>query len=88
METTQEELAVWLADGRPVRVVWRGERYRVDDQPTPLAEAMVWWDPAITHPQAPEGWRFQARSEADGIARVFDVRQNPDGRWEALRVYE
>ena len=53
-----------------------------------LAEALIWWHPAITHPIPPEGWRFLAVSETTGIARVFDIQQHEGGRWELLRAYE
>ena len=89
MQKAMEEIAVWTVDeGRPVRVVWRGERYRVNDRPTLLAEALIWWHPAVTHPIPPEGWRFQAVSESTGIARVFDIQEQANGRWDLLRVYD
>ena len=90
MHTTREKVAVWLIDGTPVRLVWEGRRYRVNDMPTRLGGPLdLWWHPAITHPpEAWDGWRFQAVDE-DGRAYMFEV-QNVEsrGEWELLRVYE
>ena len=63
-----EQVALWLTDGRPDRMVWRGERWRVADAPARL----------IGDPGA--GWRFRARSEASGRLREFEARTE-GGHW-------
>lgn len=83
--THTDEVAVWFANGVPARLVWRGERFRVNDRPTRLEDELG-WHPAITHPPSVVGWRFQARGEA-GRSLVFDVQQTARG-WVLLRTYE
>ena len=80
-----EEIAVWFVDGVPARIVWRGDRFRVNDRPTRLADELG-LHPAITHPPEIYGWRFQARS-VTGQSMVFDVRETSRG-WVLLRAYE
>lgn len=90
MQHTREKVALWLVDGTPVRLVWEGRRYRVNDTPTRLGDPLdVWWHPAITHPLEPfDGWRFQAVDEG-GRALMFEVQHVENrGEWELLRVYE
>jgi hypothetical protein len=85
-----EEIAVWFAGGVPVRLVWGGVRYRVNDVPTPLTPADIWWPPLITHPPLADwrGWRFQAVDDA-GAAAVFDIREVAvERRWKLVRVYD
>lgn len=88
MQHTRERIALWLDDGRPVRLVWEGRRYTVNDTPTRLGDpAETWWPAEIMHaPPGFIGWRFQARDRG-GDVRMFEVRQ-VDGEWELLRVYE
>ena len=78
-------ISVWLANGVPARLVWQRRRFRVNDTPTRISAADIWWHPAMTHPPADDwlGWRFQAVDDA-GLAGVFDVRQLNDGRWTLL----
>ena len=89
-----DEIAVWFAGGAPVRLVWRGVRYRVNDVPTALSPADIWWPPQITHPPMADwrGWRFQAVDD-EGIATVFDIREVDlqsslaARRWEIVAVH-
>ncbi|WP_416444532.1 hypothetical protein AB3K78_14920 [Leucobacter sp. HNU] len=60
----EEQIALWLADGRPDRLVWRSERWRVVDAPARLPE------------NAGAGWRFRARSETSGALREFEARSD------------
>jgi hypothetical protein len=72
MTRVREPIALRLDEsGRPRRLVWGGHRYRVSDQPTPLADYI---DERITHPvvSPPFGWRFQGTDEEKNT-RVFDV---------------
>ncbi|MFF1876277.1 hypothetical protein [Leifsonia sp. NPDC058230] len=79
-------VSVWTERGRPTRIVWRGARYVVTDNPTPLTKPAI--HDAITHPLLRvEGWRFQGASVSDGDVRMFDVRELADGRWELLATY-
>lgn len=88
IHTAHAPVALWLdTAGRPERLVWLGERWRVNDSPTPLEDLA--YHPAITHPPArasQPGWRFQAVAES-GEVRVFDVRLDR-GEWVILRVFE
>ncbi|TPW78056.1 hypothetical protein [Schumannella soli] len=84
-----ESAAVWFANERPVRIVWHGRRYRVNDTPTRLEPGDV-WHPAMTHPieRRWSGWRFQA-VDADGNAPVFDLRPGAAaGEWIVLAVHD
>lgn len=80
-----DTVTVWLDDfGRPTRLVWRGDRYRVTDTPT-LREDLVL---GIMHPPRIDGWRFQGTRD-DGQSRVFDVRHDEARQeWELLAVYD
>ncbi|MCI0156810.1 hypothetical protein KNO15_08885 [Leifsonia shinshuensis] len=83
---TPEVVSVWTENGRPIRLVWRGNRYLVTDTPTPLHESFD--HDASTHPaQRIVGWRFQGRSLDDGATRVFDAHQTACTRWVLTGVY-
>ena len=86
------EAAVWFSNEVPVRLVYQGVRYRVNDAPTPLSAADIMelvWHPAITHPPKEwHGWRFQAADER-GRSRVFDIRHFETApHWIVLKVYD
>ena len=90
MQHTKEKVAVWLASGIPVRLVWNGRRYRVNDRPTRHGGPLdYWWHPVITHlPEPFDGWRFQAVDEA-GQALMFEVRLIAGSdQWELITVYD
>jgi hypothetical protein len=72
---------IWLANGIPARMVWRGERWRVTDTPTE-PEGFYW----STHLPPAVSWRFQGTNAA-GDTHVFDVVQGPEG-WSVARVYD
>jgi hypothetical protein len=82
---TNEEIAVWVEDGVPRRLVHRGRRFEVSDTPTRLAEPDI---PFITHPPAmPRAWRFQG-TDSSGVALIFDVRHDvATDRWILIHVY-
>lgn len=78
---TGDPVTVWLEDELPARMVYKQERWRVIDTPTPLMSEPDWLPPAITHaPMMRVGWRFTARSEESGYAEVFDI-QKDDATW-------
>jgi hypothetical protein len=86
------EVMVWSVNGVPARLIWEGQRYRVNDTPTPLDAEDIFeltWHPAMTHPlPAWRGWRFQAINDARET-KVFDVREGSDGGpWRILRTYD
>jgi hypothetical protein len=67
----------------PVRMLWRGERWRVTDRPTE-PEGLYW----TTHPPEFAAWRFQA-TDLHGTSRVFDlVRHHGDHHWMVVHVYD
>lgn len=87
---------VWAdPEGRPMRLVWAGRRWRVSDQPTVITEPVSWWrrldpDARSLHlaPRTCTGWRFQATSD-DGRTCVLDVRDDGDpARWFVVKVYD
>lgn len=93
MTRVDESVAVWVSEeGIPERIVWRAQRFRVSDTPTPLPRSFppldAVFDPAITHlPEPRESWRFQGTSD-DGETYVFDVSRAPwEQRWRLLRTY-
>lgn len=95
-DSTLEPAVVWAdADGRPVRLVWQGVRWRVSDRPTIIAEPVPWWSRLDPEGRALElaplsctGWRFQATAH-DGRSCVFDVRDDGDSsRWLVVKVYD
>lgn len=85
----EEAAEVDIADDRPVAMRWREAHWRVIDTPTPLQEEPDWMmHPLITHP--PEGWRmgwrFTARSDADGAVCTIDAVRTLTG-WELRNVW-
>ncbi|MFD1713202.1 hypothetical protein ACFSBZ_01850 [Amnibacterium flavum] len=85
--TIAADVAVWLVDGVPARLVWNGVRYRVSDSPTPLTEEA--WAPELTHAaRRVVGWRFQGTTSG-GHALIFDVIEVDAGTgWRLVHVYE
>lgn len=77
-----DQIAVWLANNIPSRIVFRGVRYRVTDTPTRLEDDLG----AMTHPLPITGWRFQG-TDPGGQSRMFDVRRKGDS-WLLIRVYD
>jgi hypothetical protein len=77
-------VTVWTNDsGIPERLVWRGTRFRVSDQPTPLEPEFN----LMTHPIILDGWRFQGTAD-DGSSRVFDVLFSTSRQeWRLVRTY-
>ncbi len=73
---TREDVQVWSAAGVPVRLVWRGERFRVVDEPTRHDGGLLF-----------DAWRFVARSDIDHRTVVMDVEQ-VDGQWSLVATYE
>ena len=87
--STVTTAAVRFEAGVPAGVFWRESRWRVLDIPTRLGltEAAL-HSPWITHPPEPwTGWRFTARSDADGTTYVFAIKKTGAEEFEVLRVY-
>lgn len=79
------EVAVWLVNGVPARLVWDRVRYRVTDTPTPLTEDE--WCPALTHAaRRVIGWRFQGTTSG-GRSLMFEIVESGSA-WQAVRVYD
>ena len=76
------QIAVWMANDAPARIVYRGVRYRVTDIPTRLEDEAVFF---VTHPIPVVGWRFQA-TDSQGRSLMFDIRPDGDG-WALLRTF-
>ena len=87
--STETRTEVSFDAGIPAGIWWRETRWRVLDDPTRLGTSeAVLYSSWITHPPEPwSGWRFTARSEADGDVLVFDVKEFAPGEFEVLRVY-
>ena len=89
LSTRDEPVSVWL-DGTdlPTRLVHRGSRYRVVDQPTALPRTPE-WPSGISHPptdvRLSPGWRVTGRTD-DGTLLVFDLRLAPNG-WTVEATY-
>lgn len=85
---TETPVAVRFERWTPSALEWAGETWHVIDQPTPLMGEVEWLHPLITHP--PErriGWRFTARPETGGEARIFDVLAREHG-WRLCCVWD
>ncbi|AYG05548.1 hypothetical protein [Gryllotalpicola protaetiae] len=80
-----ENATVWTVDELPVRMVWRGHRWRVTDTPTPLLGEV--YHELLTHPALSRvGWRFQVTDEAEET-HVVDAEQAGDA-WAVVAVYD
>jgi hypothetical protein len=80
-----DPVTLWNAAGVPVRLIWKGQRYRVSDRPTPIRESVD--VPALTHPlERLVGYRMQITGE-DGNSVVVDVHLRPAGA-ELVAVYD
>lgn len=80
MSITLEAVTIWEQGGVPVRLVFRGERWRPVDTPIPLTQEPETLPAAVTHPPAQQlGWRIRACSEADELVTLDIVRV--DGGW-------
>jgi len=81
------QVAVWLVDGVPVRLVWDRVRYRVTDTPTPLAEDA--WTVELTHAaRRVVGWRFQGTTSG-GQSLMFEIaRADTPSGWNLVRCYD
>ena len=79
-----EIATLWLDDAAvPVRMLWRGRRWKVTDRPTE-PEGLYW----STHAPDFVAWRFQATDES-GTSHVFDlVRHNGGQHWTVAHVYD
>ena len=55
------DIPVWVEQGRPSRILWRGERFRVINEPT--REARGLWT----------AWRTIVRSDVDHRTVVVDI---------------
>ncbi|MRG60675.1 hypothetical protein GE115_12465 [Agromyces sp. CFH 90414] len=88
MQVLTDPVAVWFApSGAPVRIFWRGRRWRVSDTATPLSAEPEFVPGTITHPPANcVGWRFQV-TDANGETHVVDL-VGADASWTVTRAYE
>ena len=80
--STGVQIAVWMANEAPARIVYRGVRYRVTDTPTRLEDEAVFF---VTHPLPIVGWRFQG-TDHQGRSLMLDIRPDGDG-WALLRTF-
>ncbi len=76
-----DEITLWQdRTGIPLRMIWRGRRWRVSDTPTE-PEGFYW----TTHLPPMQSWRFQATAD-DGGCLVFDVVERA-GTWHVVHTY-
>ncbi len=73
----REDIQIWCESSVPVRLVWRGERWRVIDRPTMQESSPLLWD----------AWRFTMRSDRDHRTMVADVERVGE-RWSMVAAYE
>jgi hypothetical protein len=86
--TIDTEVALWLVDNVPARMVWQGQRWRVIDTPTPIIGEPGWLPPMVTHPSGRlAGWRFVAKADDSAPSRVFDVYGSESG-WRVRDVWD
>lgn len=82
--TAEQQVSLWMIDGKPVRMVFAGRRWRVSDMPTPIRESV--WAVPLDRPRCRHAWRFQA-TDPTGYSVVFDVYGGDDG-WHVHRAWE
>jgi hypothetical protein len=83
---TDATATLWLASEVPVRMIWRGRRWRVTDTPTRLSGVPLFVPPLFTHPPTGfVGWRFQV-TDPDGETLMVDVLDD-EGTWVVARTY-
>ena len=81
-DRTGKTVAIWLANGEPVRLVHEGRRYRVSDMPTRLEDE----NPDHAYRLGLTGWRFQGTDE-DGLSLMFVIRRTGD-EWRLIKTYD
>ena len=77
---TDTTATIWFESGIPVRMMWRGRRWRVTD--TPTEPDWFYWS---THPPRVAAWRFQA-TDTSGDSLVVDVVESGQG-WSVVKTY-
>ncbi len=80
----EHQMALWMVDDVPARMVYAAKRWRITDTPTRLRHS-VWTAPRESS-LGLYGWRFQGTDE-DGLSLVFDVYKAEDG-WHVHRAYD
>lgn len=82
-------IVVWTEADRPVRLVYKQVRWRVEGEPIPLHDVPEhMFHPLITHPmERMAGWRCTVRSADQRSTLVLALRREGVG-WKAVELGE
>ena len=84
--TAADPATVWMSEGVPARLVWRGRPYVVTDMPTAIRQPTDFFGATHT-PERLVGFRFQG-TDAEGGSRIFDVHGSPAEGWHVVAYYD
>lgn len=86
---TEAPIVVWTEADRPVRLIYKRARWRVEGDPVPLREVPEqMFHPLITHPmERTAGWRCTVRSADHHSTLVLALRRE-GAVWRAEEVGE
>lgn len=80
-----ETVSVVLERDVPVRLVWKGTSYYVDQAPVALGRTLPTPVGSAPHPGLVTGWRVRG-SSAKGESHTFDVKSSSYARWKLASV--
>ena len=87
-----EPITVTVRDGKPVRFLWREQRYRVLGVLEHWVVSRQWWqrqDPSTDIPPEREFWRVEASPGHDDPTAVYELRRDTgSGGWMLSRVWD
>ncbi|MFF1635299.1 hypothetical protein [Leifsonia sp. NPDC058248] len=82
-----EPVSVVLEQDVPVRLVWKGTRYYVDEPPIALGRTRPTAEGETPHPALVTGWRIRC-SSVDGDLHLFEVKNCGRARWSLASVQD
>jgi hypothetical protein len=81
----REPVSLVLEQDVPVRLIWRGMPYYVDEPPIALGQTVPTLEESEPDPALVTGWRLRC-STASGESHTFDVKSSGHARWNLASV--
>ncbi len=90
--TYGEPVDVWVRDGTPARVAWRGKLYAVAVVLDHWVISREWWkqqNPDLGTPAEREFWRVDASAGAGAHTGTYELRHDlATGQWMLARSWD